>query len=223
MSFVNSLSATKTAQVMSKIDTTGAGVSIAGEVDATSIGATLNGVLSQNFATNTALNNKFVANQAIPLINPFATPFTWNDIASQNFVNTRNFLTLDDVYPIGSIYFTASAVQPGTSIGGTWVRYAQGKCLFGVDDYDSDFSSVEQIGGEKEHTLTTAEMPSHTHTFGDKVRTTGTDGGHHSYNFIQPIIAGITSQNNTTDATGGGQAHNNLPPYIAIHIWKRIA
>jgi hypothetical protein len=36
-------------------------VSIAGEVEATSIGATLNGVLSQNFATNTVVNNKFVA------------------------------------------------------------------------------------------------------------------------------------------------------------------
>lgn len=88
---------------MSKIDTTGAGVSIAGEVDATAIGATLNGVLSQNFATNTEVDNKFVADQAIPLINPFATPFTWNDIASQNFVNTRNFATLDDIYPVGSV------------------------------------------------------------------------------------------------------------------------
>ena len=73
-------------------------------------------------------------------------------------------------YPIGSIYFTASAIQPGTSIGGTWVRYAQGKCLFGVDDYDSDFSSVEQIGGVKDVVLTEAQMPSHTHTLVDNYR-----------------------------------------------------
>ena len=204
MSFVNSVSATKTAQVMSKIDTTASGVEIEG------------------IYSKTQVDNKFVADQPIPLINPFATPFTWNDIASQNFVNTRNFATLDDIYPVGSIYLTASAVSPSTFFSGTWVRYAQGKCLFGVDDNDTDFA-LETTGGEKEHTLTTAEMPSHTHTFGDKVRTTGTDGGHHSYNFIQPIIAGITSQNNTTDATGGGQAHENLPPYIAIYIWKRTA
>jgi hypothetical protein len=204
MSFVNSVSATKTAQVMSKIDTTASGVSIEG------------------IYSKTQVDNKFVANQAIPLINPFATPFTWNDIASQNFVNTRNFATLDDIYPVGSIYLTASAVSPSTSFGGSWVRYAEGKCLFGVDDTDTDFA-LETTGGVKEVVLTEAQMPSHTHTFGDKVRTTGTDGGHHSYNFIQPIIAGITSQNNTTDATGGGQAHENLPPYIAIYIWKRTA
>ena len=204
MGFVNSISATKTAQVMSKMETTASGVIVEG------------------IYTKTQVDNKFVADQAIPLINPFSTPFTWNDIASQNFVNTRNFATLDDIYPVGSIYLTASAVSPSTSFGGTWVRYAEGKCLFGVDDADTDFA-LETTGGEKEHTLTTAEMPSHTHTFGDKVRTTGTDGGHHSYDFIQPIIAGITDQNNTTNATGGGQAHENLPPYIAIYIWKRTA
>jgi hypothetical protein len=226
MSFVNSISATKTAQVMSKIDTTGAGVSIAGEVDATSIGATLNGVLSQNFATNTAVNNKFVADQAIPLINPFATPFTWNDIASQNFVNTRNFLTLDDVYPVGSIYFTASAVSPSTSIGGSWIRYAEGKCLFGVDDNDSDFSSVEQIGGEKTHTLTKAEIPPHKHI---ETRM-GFD--------FNPVVSGATSwrpfdnpanQFETSDGSLNldgtsqlqGLAHNNMPPYIVTYMWKR--
>ena len=119
MGFVNARSDVRTQQVMSKMETTISGVSIQGALDATAIGSTLNGVLSQNFATNTAVDNKFVADQAIPLINPNATPFTWNDIASQNFVNTRNFLTLDDVYPVGSIYFTANAVSPSTSIGGT--------------------------------------------------------------------------------------------------------
>jgi len=195
---------------MSKIDTTASGVEIEG------------------IYTKTQVDNKFVADQAIPLINPFATPFTWNDIASQNFVNTRNFLTLDDVYPIGSIYFTASSVQPGTSIGGTWVRYAQGKCLFGVDDYDSDFSSVEQIGGEKTHTLTKAEIPPHKHI---ETRM-GFD--------FNPVVSGATSWRpfdnpaNEFETSDGslnldgtsqlqGLAHNNMPPYIAIHIWKRIA
>ena len=211
---------------MSKIDTTGAGVSIAGEVDATSIGATLNGVLSQNFATNTALDNKFVANQAIPLINPFATPFTWNDIASQNFVNTRNFLTLDDVYPVGSIYFTASAVSPSTSIGGTWIRYAEGKCLFGVDDADTDFA-LETTGGVKEVVLTEAQMPVHTHGFFDNQRNFRTawvgfvpQGGNQQEHYI--------SQNPDTTNPAGGfngitQPFNNMPPYIAIYCWKRTS
>ena len=226
MSFVNSISATKTAQVMSKIDTTGAGVSIAGEVDATSIGATLNGVLSQNFATNTALNNKFVADQAIPLINPFATPFTWNDIASQNFVNNAissagSSLTINDIYPVGSIYLTASTVSPSTSIGGTWIRYAEGKCLFGVDDNDTDFA-LETTGGVKEVVLTEAQMPSHRHTFFDDVRDqTGSSGGDYVFN-----LGGFGAKsgfNDATNYTGSNQAHENLPPYIAIYIWKRTA
>ena len=227
MSFVNSISATKTAQVMSKIDTTGAGVSIQGALDATSIGATLNGVLSQNFATNTELNNKFVADEAIPLINPFATPFTWNDIASQNFVNTRNFLTLDDVYPVGSIYFTASAVSPSTSIGGSWVRYAQGKCIFGVDDTDTDFA-LETTGGVKEVVLTEAQMPSHTHSFNDFVRKRKSNkdasSGTGRYRVEDQMNADdFVTRANNTNITGGDQPHENLPPYIAIYIWKRTS
>ena len=56
---------------------------------------------------------------------------------------------LNTIFPIGSIYFTASAINPSTSIGGTWERYAQGKCLFSVDDTDTDFS-FETTGGVKE-------------------------------------------------------------------------
>ena len=207
MSFVNSISATKTAQVMSKIDTTASGVSIEG------------------IYSKTQVDNKFIADQAIPLINPFSTPFTWNDIASQNFVNTRNFLTLDDVYPVGSIYFTASAVSPSTSIGGTLVRYAQGKCLFGVDDNDTDFA-LETTGGVKEVVLTEAQMPSHTHTLDDKVR--GAPGalwaGSGPYLLYDLTRTSSTvSTPNTTHSRGSSQAHPNMPPYIAIYIWKRTA
>ena len=128
-------------------------------------------------------------------------------------------------YPIGSIYFTASAIQPGTSIGGTWVRYAQGKCLFGVDDYDSDFSSVEQIGGVKDVVLTEAQMPSHTHTLVDNYRQLTQNGAIYHNDLNHKVFTATTpgSAVDTTSATGGGQAHENLPPYIAIHIWKRIA
>lgn len=202
MSFVNSVSATKTAQVMSKIDTTASGVEIEG------------------IYTKTQVDNKFVADQHVPLINPYIAPFTWNDIATQNFVNTRNFLTLDDVYPVGSIYFTASAVSPSTSIGGTWIRYAEGKCLFGVDDNDTDFA-LETTGGEKEHTLTKGEIPPHIHTYADRFR--DTPGGPLGPDSTGSLVAGTF---NTGDGYADGlrgEAHNNLPPYIAIYIWKRTA
>ena len=207
MSFVNSVSATKTAQVMSKIDTTASGVEIEG------------------IYTKTQVDNKFVADEAIPLINPFATPFTWNDIASQNFVNTRNFLTLDDVYPVGSIYFTASAVSPSTSIGGTWIRYAEGKCLFGVDDADTDFA-LETTGGEKTHTLTKAEIPPHAHSYIDRFRDPQGGAGQIFNLSSGSQVALVSPSVDTGDGSADGLqglAHNNMPPYIAIYIWKRTA
>ena len=150
----------------------------------------------------------------------WSDPFTWNDIASQNFVNTRNFATLDDIYPVGSIYLTTSAVSPSTSFGGTWVRYAEGKCLFGVDDTDTDFA-LETTGGEKEHTLTIAEMPQHTHDIDDFYRELRAHNASGSGNYHS--VGSILTQSNTTNSTGGGQAHENLPPYIAIYIWKRTS
>ncbi len=183
---------------------------------------TSSGVEIEGIYTKTQVDNKFVADQAIPLINPFATPFTWNDLASQNFVNTRNFATLDDIYPVGSIYLTASAVSPRTSFGGTWVRYAQGKCLFGVDDYDSDFSSVEQIGGEKTHTLTKAEIPPHIHSHDRSIETAGSGISHGSNRDIGTSSVIYYTGDGSADGLQG-LAHNNMPPYIAIYIWKRTA
>ena len=130
---------------------------------------------------------------------------------------------IDIIYPVGSIYFTASVVSPSTSIGGTWVRYAQGKCLFGVDDADTDFA-LETTGGEKEHTLTVAEMPSHTHTLDDNYRQLTQNGAIYHNDFQKAYTATTPgSAVDTTSATGGDQPHENLPPYIAIYIWKRIA
>jgi hypothetical protein len=131
---------------------------------------------------------------------------------------------IDIIYPVGSIYFTASAVSPSTSIGGSWVRYAQGKCLFGVDDADTDFA-LETTGGEKEHTLTVAEMPSHTHTLDDNYRQLTQNGAIYHNDLNNKVFTATTpgSAVDTTSATGGDQPHENLPPYIAIYIWKRTA
>ena len=132
---------------------------------------------------------------------------------------------IDIIYPVGSIYFTASVVSPSTSIGGTWVRYAQGKCLFGVDDNDTDFA-LETTGGVKEVVLTEAQMPSHTHTLDDKVR--GAPGalwaGSGPYLLYDLTRTSSTvSTPNTTHSRGSSQAHPNMPPYIAIYCWKRTS
>ena len=149
---------------------------------------------------------------------PQSTTYTKTEVDSA--ISSAS-LTLNDIYPVGSIYFTASAISPSTSIGGTWVRYAQGKCLFGVDDADTDFA-LETTGGVKDVILTEAQMPSHRHTFFDDVRDrSGSGGGDYVFN-----LAGFGARSGFNDATnyaGSSQAHENLPPYIAIYIWKRTA
>lgn len=72
-------------------------------------------------------------------------------------------LILDAVYPVDSIYMSVNPANPSTLFGGTWIAWGSGKVPVGVSANDSDFGTVEKTGGEKEHKLTTNEMPSHRH------------------------------------------------------------
>lgn len=120
------------------------------------------------------------------------------------------------VYPVGSIYMSVNSANPSTLFGGTWVAWGSGKVPVGVDSNDTDFSSVEATGGEKKHTLTVQEMPSHTHDI-KRGTTGGSSFGLSSNEVENPPYA------TTTLAAGGGQAHNILQPYITCYMWKRTA
>ena len=124
--------------------------------------------------------------------------------------------TLLAVWPIGSIYTSVTSANPSTLFGGNWEAFGAGRVLIGLDSADTDFDAVEETGGAKTHTLTTAEMPSHTHTFTAFQTTSGTNnrtgGG-----------ALSVSASSTTASTGGGGAHNNVQPYIVVYMFKRIA
>jgi len=134
---------------------------------------------------------------------------------------------LDRVYPVGSIYITITSTNPGTTLGGTWVRFGNGRTLIGVDETSlgaadpsggriRDFRSAQLVGGHNQHTLTEAQMPAHNHTMlGQWFPTAGHD---------LPGFRNVTGQTNmSTNNTGGGQAHNNLPPYITVFMWRRSA
>jgi len=70
-----------------------------------------------------------------------------------------------DAYPVGSIYINTTAADPNTFMGfGTWENFAAGRVLVGLDDGIAPFDTLGDTGGEKEHTLNTSEIPSHTHT-----------------------------------------------------------
>mgnify|MGYP002525429258 CR=1 FL=1 len=83
----------------------------------------------------------------------------------------------------------------------------KGKVVVGKDSEDTDFDVLGETGGEKEHTLTIDEMPSHTHKLD-----TRTSAGN--------VYGVVTTSSNTTSigevttkSTGGGEAHNILQPY----------
>ena len=124
-------------------------------------------------------------------------------------------------HPVGSLYETDVPTNPGTLYGGTWAAWGGGSVTVGVNTADTDFRTVGKTGGEKTHTLTIDEMPSHTHElfmrngsvvndyYGDPQGGTGADATYR----VSAYLAN----------TGGGQAHNNLQPYITTYRWKRTA
>lgn len=127
---------------------------------------------------------------------------------------------LDQFYPVGSIYQSTNATNPSTFMGGTWTRFGQGRVLVGVSENETEFNVANKVGGSKTHTLTVQEMPSHSH----RQRVTANNGS--------PAIrrdhssdgnSSIYDQGIDTGSTGGGQAHNNLQPYITVYMWQRTA
>ena len=120
------------------------------------------------------------------------------------------------VYPVGSIYFNAAvATNPATLLGfGTWAAYGGGRVMVGVHS-SGTFDGLNETGGAETHTLTTAEMPAHTHTYGKSTT---------SENMSIHDISGLRGAATTnTGSTGGGDAHNNIQPYITVYMWKRTA
>lgn len=121
-------------------------------------------------------------------------------------------------YPVGEIYVTRQNGNPSSLLGfGTWERYAQGRVLAGFDEADSSFNAQDKTGGAKVHTLSIAEMPAHTHEVRAGLFNSTTDG-----NFVDTVPT-AQGANPVTTSTGGGQAHNNLQPYITVFMWKRTA
>jgi hypothetical protein len=112
---------------------------------------------------------------------------------------------IQTIYPVGAIYMSALSTDPGTLFGfGTWTHIGAGRTLIDA----GGAYGLGATGGEVNHTLTVNEMPSHTHT----VAVGGDPAGG---------ISGVADS--TTGSAGLGQAHNNMPPWLAVNIWQRTA
>jgi microcystin-dependent protein len=129
-------------------------------------------------------------------------------------------INTDLVYPIGSIYLSVKNVNPSKYFGGTWTAWGSGRVPVGVDSNQTEFSTVEKTGGEKKHTLTINEIPSHNHNLPGRVLYYTAGGGEAFRELSGRDVAG---NNSTSFDTGGGQSHNNLQPYITCYMWKRTA
>lgn len=124
---------------------------------------------------------------------------------------------LEVVYPVGAIYLSVNNTNPSSLFGfGTWERI-EDRFLLGA----SSTYVAGTTGGETSHFLTIDEMPSHSHAFlRHQFDRNDGDNGADVYGANNKTLPQV---NATTDATGGGQAHNNMPPYLVVYMWKRVS
>lgn len=159
-------------------------------------------------------------------------------------------ITLDDVYPVGSIYMSVNNTNPGTLFGGTWQQIenrfllAAGSSYTAGDTGGSASRSYTPAGSNTGTAITVNQMPSHQH---EVVKwTKGTKNTAAKTGFFSTNASGgsgwqmLTGYDSTrthdcgTTATGGGQTHthtfngtaatiNTMPPYLVVYMWQRTA
>ena len=160
---------------------------------------------------------------------------TQDTSGSTKKITVGNFLSgmLDWFYPVGTIYETTSSdldtvAKMNAHFGGTWEAYGSGRVLVGKST-DAEFNALGKTGGAKTHTLTTAEMPSHSHTVTQNFTRFASTGSN------VPTVAGTIHLSSvgsafdnidriiTSSGSGSGSAHNNLQPYIVVYRYRRIS
>ena len=131
-----------------------------------------------------------------------------------------------DVYPVGSVYMSVSGTSPASLFGGTWEQIKDTFLLAAGDTY-----TAGSTGGEPTHTLIVSEMPRHNHLHAKDVTYGKPQIDVAPWEWL--CSADTFYQNSTEEtikrlgfggtSTGDGAAHNNMPPYVVIYMWKRVA
>lgn len=138
---------------------------------------------------------------------------------------------LDIVYPVGSIYQSTKNTSPASIVGGTWSAI-QGRFLLG----QSSNYAVNSQDGAATVTLSSSQIPAHDHKMNVNYAFAGWEGtspGAYMTIDAKSVFDGFggqwTAASSTHDGldlianTGGGQSHNNMPPYYVVYIWRRTA
>lgn len=149
---------------------------------------------------------------------------------------------LDTVYPVGSIYMSVNNVSPATFLGGVWSaingRFLVAQGSNGQSGNNALNLSAGATGGETNHTLSTEEMPEHSHIYGG----TAIAASGMSYKYRMLANGNVSNTDIAMAGSSGGRvnmsyvdkyveehnvgqngAHNNLPPYLAVYMWKRTS
>ena len=164
--------------------------------------------------------------------------FDWSkdDFNVNGTLKVNNTNIFDLIYPVGSIYMSVNSTSPEVLFGGTWEQI-QGKFLLGM----SSSYPAGSTGGEATHKLTASELPLHGHYLGQQGNTSrmlptncATNDPSQEYYVTEVESSGSTYLKPTV--TWGGyliagtltntpydQPHNNMPPYLAVAMWKRTA
>lgn len=124
------------------------------------------------------------------------------------------WLTAQGAYPVGAIYLSVTDVNPAALFGGTWERIG-GRFLLGADSTYAAGST----GSEAAHTLTVDEMPRHNH----EIDNLNASGNATPYMTVQAQDKKGYGGNVQTMYAGGSKARNNMPPYLAVYMWRRVS
>lgn len=162
------------------------------------------------------------------------------DIANINKVTAGDMNEIKQVvnslanlfFPIKKVVIFNDNDDHSNYLGFTWERIASGKMLVGIDSADTDFNTIGKTGGEKEHTLTINEMPAHSHKLQGNTNVVFDESSIYPYLLASAkrgyaigdsVVFGDGYTINDTTNTGGGQSHNNMPPYQVVALWQRIS
>lgn len=174
-----------------------------------------------------------------------------NSINSVNGNNNLNTSAVCDlIYPVGSIYLSIGSTSPATLFGGSWEKIKDRFLLGAGDIYflgntggESQHTLLQSELPSHTHDVSgnTLSNGAHTHQVrgGANVSSSGKAGleSYASHYSSWRTISSSNSNGNpalsagehthsislTSSSTGGENAHNNMPPYIAVNIWKRTA
>ncbi len=150
-------------------------------------------------------------------------------------------VTMDQVYPVGSVFISVVATNPATLLGvGTWSAIGTGRTLVGIDAADPDFDTVEESGGSKTHSHAVgtiapsahagAAVGNHTNvavpvtaTAAVKIGTSGASAAANTHTHTIASIVHTVTQPSDHTMSGSTADGSNVMPYFVCYFWKRTA